>query len=97
MHSRISRLHLWHGGLSSPPSGPVPRMHFALRWRQLMHALYARLKSSGWVRFLLAEDASSAPRAALGSWVVVISQAGGVRRGWRRNKAVKTGSGNDWK
>jgi hypothetical protein len=52
-HSRISRLHLWHGGFNSPPSGPVPRMHLAFRCRQLIQALYARLKSSGWVRFLL--------------------------------------------
>jgi hypothetical protein len=42
------------------------------------------------------EFVSCAPRAAFGSCVVAISQAGGVMRGWRRNKTVKTGGGNDW-
>ena len=40
---------------------------------------------------------SCAPRAAFGSCIVAIPQAGRVMRGWRRNDTVKTGSGgNDW-
>jgi hypothetical protein len=79
-HSRISRLHLWHGGFSSPPSGPVPRMHFAFRCRQLMQALYARLKSSGWVRFLLALFTPSC--------AMLLSLVSSMVGGWRGCKVI---------